>query len=249
MLSPVPLGEEPSLELPSCFTVSTWNVWFDKHHREERFAALLDGLKSHGPDIMAFQEVTLPFVRAAQSAEWLKGGYWISSTDHNNLGTVLVSRVRPSHLSWTELPTKMGRRMLTADFPGGLRVGVVHLESLANSDLRQQQLAAAFQTLKPKQSSILLGDFNFGDGDPEGQSLDPDFPDAWPTLHPGNAGFTYDTLTNPMACTERETKQERLDRVLFRGLNLQSVETLGTLPLREGLFPSDHFGLLTRFQM
>lgn len=249
MLLPVPLGGEPSGELPPVFTISTWNIWFDKHHRDERFAALLNGLKGHEPDIMAFQEVTLPFVRAVQTTDWLKSGYWISSTDHNHLGTVLVSRVRPSHLSWTELPTKMGRRMLTADFPGGLRIGVVHLESLANSDLRQRQLAAAFQTLKSQQSSILLGDFNFGDGEPEERSLDPDFPDAWPTLHPGNPGYTRDTLTNSMARMGRETKQERLDRVLFRGLNLQSIEMLGTQPLRDNLFPSDHFGLIARFHM
>jgi endonuclease/exonuclease/phosphatase family metal-dependent hydrolase len=220
-------------------------VWFDKHQRDERFRALLGILEKHDPEIMAFQEVTLPFIRVLQEAEWLKqGGHWVSAVDHNNLGTVLVGRVQPQTLGWLELPTSMGRRLLVADFPGGLRVGVAHLESLANEQLRVQQLETAFAYLKATPSSVLLGDFNFPDQAPEAASLDPDFLDAWPATHPESPGYTRDTIANSMARLGREDKQERLDRILLRGLQLSQVELLGNEPLREGLYPSDHYGLL-----
>lgn len=242
---PQPLGGESASALPASFSISTWNVWFDKHHRDERFAGLLEILRTFDPEIMAFQEVTLPFVRAIQGAEWLRQRHWISALDPNNLGTVLVSRVRPDSLRWLELPTAMGRRLLIADF-GALRVGVAHLESLANESLRQEQLRSAFAVLKETPGSVLLGDFNFTDGDPEAAALDPSFQDAWPHLHPGTAGYTRDTVANPMARFGRQDKQHRLDRIMLRGLHLESVQLLGRDPLREGLYPSDHYGLLAR---
>jgi endonuclease/exonuclease/phosphatase family metal-dependent hydrolase len=235
--------------VPAEISISTWNVWFDKHAREQRFPALLEILRAHDAEIMAFQEVTPPFVRAIQESEWLQKRHWISAVDHNNLGTVLVSRVRPDRLTWTELPTKMGRRLLTADFPRGLRVGVCHLESLANVGLRSEQMRTAFAALRPAPRSILLGDFNFADGAPEALSIDPDFVDAWPAAHPASPGYTRDTRANPMGRFGREDKQERLDRVLLRGPKLKSIEMLGTEPIGEGLYPSDHFGLLARISL
>lgn len=252
-LSPIPirercassLGGQSQAILPATFTISTWNVWFDKHHREERFRALLDILNSHRPEIMAFQEVTLPFVRVLQETEWLHHeGHWVSAIDHNNLGTVLVSRLQPQRLYWLDLPTSMGRRLLVADFAAGLRVAVAHLESLANDKLRQQQLETAFVHLKEAPSSILLGDFNFPDGAPEAASLDPDFLDAWTASQGESPGYTRDTIANPMARFGREEKQDRLDRILLRGLRPSAITLLGQQSLREGLFASDHFGLL-----
>lgn len=246
-LTPRSLGETGAAgPLPPTFTISTWNVWFDKHCREERFVGLLEILRRREPAIMAFQEVTLPFVRALQDSDWLRSGYWVSALDPNNLGTVLVSRFEPKSLGWVELPGKMGRRLLVADFAGGLRVGVVHLESLANEAIRQEQLATAFATLKGSPGSILLGDFNFSDGSPEARALSPDFLDAWAAAHPGDPGYTRDTLVNSMARSGRESKRQRLDRILLRGLTLDSIEMIGLSPLREGMYPSDHFGLFSR---
>jgi endonuclease/exonuclease/phosphatase family metal-dependent hydrolase len=251
-LTPLPLGapatEPLSSELGSVFSLSTWNVWFDKHHRESRFRALLDVLRCHAPTIMAFQEVTLPFVRVVQESDWLTRGHWISAVDPNNLGTAMIGRAQPLQLRWLELPSAMGRRLLLADFEGALRIGVVHLESLAARELRQEQLRVAFAALKEVPHSILLGDFNFPDGAPECAALDPDFQDAWPLLQPATPGYTRDTLANPMGRLGRQEKQQRLDRILFRGLNVLSVQLLGDQPFAPGLFPSDHFGLLARFQ-
>lgn len=141
----------------------------------------------------------------------------------------------------------MGRRLLVADFAGGVRVGVVQLESLANPDRRREQLATAFAVVKEAPRSVLLGDFNFPDGAPETVALDPEFTDAWPSLFAGDPGYTRDTVVNRMARFGRQEKQQRLDRILFRGLRPQSLEMLGREPIGPDLYPSDHFGLLARF--
>ena len=92
-LKPTILGTPPTQPLPREFSLSTWNVWFDKHLRAERNSALLDELSRHRPHVMLFQEVTLPFVRALQAAVWLRDGYWISGVEHNEIGVVKVARV------------------------------------------------------------------------------------------------------------------------------------------------------------
>jgi tyrosyl-DNA phosphodiesterase 2 len=246
-LQPVPLGGPGRRSLPSPFTVSTWNVWFDKHRRDERFAALLGIVRSHGPDLMAFQEVTPPFVRAVQELDWPE--HWISATDHGNLGTLLIGRIAPVALQWVALPSSMGRRLLVADFPEGLRVAVCHLESLGpNGPLRAEQLRTALQALQDR-PAVLLGDFNFGDHAPEAAALDRRFQDAWQAIHADAPGFSRDTTANAMARLGRETKQERLDRILVSPhLEVLEAELLGTAEIAPGLFPSDHFGLRATLQ-
>ena len=46
-LEPIWLGAPLEEELPSEFTVSTWNVWFDRFRREERNTALLAELEGY----------------------------------------------------------------------------------------------------------------------------------------------------------------------------------------------------------
>lgn len=251
LLRPIPLGQPTEKELPDTFSISTWNVWFDRHHREERFLAILQTLQQRLPEIMAFQEVTTPFIRALQAVEWLKNGYWLSAVEPNQLGVLLVSRCRPHCLEMVDLPSSMGRRLLVAHFADGLRVGVCHLESVqSNGPVRQEQLQAAQSKLRNQGRSLLLGDFNFPDGAPEAQAIAEDFVDLWPSHHPGDPGFTIDTTLNSMGHRGPSVVRLRLDRILCRGgLKVHSMERLGTEPFGEHLFCSDHFGLLAHLSM
>ncbi len=251
LLQPIHLGVPTEEELPHNFSISTWNVWFDRHHREERFQAMLQSLQQKNPEIMAFQEVTTPFIRALQAVEWLKEGHWVSAIEPNQLGVLLVSRCRPLSLEMVSLPSSMGRRLLVAHFSGGLQVGVCHLESVrSNGPIRQEQLQAAQSLLREGDFAVLLGDFNFPDDAPEVQTIADDFTDLWPSHHPGDAGFTIDSTLNPMGHRGPSAVQLRLDRILYRGgLKIHSMERLGTEPLGEHLFCSDHFGLLANLNM
>lgn len=250
-LQPVRLGEPHLTRLPERFSLTSWNVWFDQYQREQRFQALLSLLGRHQPDLMAFQEVTVPFIRALKSCPWLQDGAWLSADEPNLLGVLLVSRVRPLALEMVELPSEMGRRLLVASFEGGLEVGVCHLESIAkNGPTRHEQLQHAQDRLRRGPRALLVGDFNFPDGAAEEQAIEPDFVDLWLSGRPGEPGFTVDSVLNSMKRRGTSITQLRIDRMLARGdLRLASIDRLGTEPITEQLFCSDHFGLLAQLHM
>lgn len=250
MLKPQPLGEGQYESIQDEFLISTWNVWFDAFHREERFPQLLQELSNHRPHLMAFQEVTMPFVQALRDAEWLRENYWISALDPQQIGVVLVGRVEPGSIYFHQLPSNMGRRLLVGDFEfasGGLRLAAGHFESVrSNTETRIKQLGSAFRLLKESPRSVLVGDFNCGDDGPEQEAFDSAFADLWPRLRGDDPGYTIDSDRNPML---RGKARARLDRVLCSaGLEPLEIELLGTRAFADGLLPSDHFGLLARFR-
>ena len=161
----------------------------------------------------------------------------------------MVSRLPVRSLRFEPLPTNLGRRLLVADFEGGLRVTTAHFESMpAGRPVRVAQLQKAFPLLTGR-ASVLTGDFNFGDLDTtEKAAMQPDFVDLWPALHPGDPGYTRDTLANPMGSRAQSSRQERLDKILIHRLNPQSIQRLGTEPTGAALYPSDHFGLLAHIE-
>jgi tyrosyl-DNA phosphodiesterase 2 len=104
----------------------------------------------------------------------------------------------------------------------------------------------------------LCGDFNFCSTWPEeNQNIPPDFRDLWPILHPNEPGWTEDTAINIMRYEMKHShKQVRFDRVLLfasEPVNNRFVpefmELVGTehIPNNGAVWPSDHFGLFTRF--
>ena len=242
----------PELEADAELSLCTWNVWSSKFERMARNVALLQCLSIHRPHVMVFQEVTPPFVRAVQACEWLKAEYWISATHHSQLGTLMVSRLKGESLKLITMPSRMGRRLLVLELPGGFRVATVHLESSASAHAtRMEQLEFALGYLKQAPSSVLLGDFNFSD---KVASEEPDwngFQDVWRSVRPGEPGFTFDTVLNPMADDGRKSGyRARLDKVLVGGkAQGLTIQLLGTQPFRDEIFRSDHFGLLSRVRL
>jgi endonuclease/exonuclease/phosphatase family metal-dependent hydrolase len=106
---------------------------------------------------------------------------------------------------------------------------------------------------------VLLGDFNS-----DAESSDPDqngayqlllgagFLDAWSAAHPGVSGFTW-PLHDEDPFTPFSTPSQRIDLVLFRGLNqVLSAELIGneTSDLTpSGLWPSDHAGVVVTLRI
>lgn len=241
-LEPTPLGAGHYEPLTEPLRLTSWNVWFDRHQRERRFQGLLEELSRWRPHLMAFQEVTMPFVRAILACEWLQGSYWISAREPNQLGVLMVGRVLPSSLRFEALPSEMGRRLLLCEMEG-VTVASCHLESTGQGGpRRKEQLARSFQLLNPYQRCVLMGDFNFADGTPECSVLDSAYQDAWGDQ---TDAYTIDSQRNSMLTRTRPSSQVaiRIDRVLSRGLRVDERSLLGTEPIEEGLHPSDHFGL------
>jgi tyrosyl-DNA phosphodiesterase 2 len=257
----------PAAALPAPvddISVATFNVWFGEKRLEDRCLALLRILEERRPDVIALQEVTIPFMAGLRSAPWLQREYVMSdfmgtTVAEASYGVVMLSRLPVESMELHDLPTRMGRKLLMARVlvnDTRLAVGTVHLESLLDSaPYRGRQLAQIFKTLKDEDHAILMGDFNFCSSWPEEQArLDPDYVDVWPALRKKEPGFTEDTDVNRMLAAMRDKKAVRYDRVLVRsgkpGWKPTAIELLGTEPISSAhpdVFPSDHFGLFARF--
>jgi endonuclease/exonuclease/phosphatase family metal-dependent hydrolase len=100
---------------------------------------------------------------------------------------------------------------------------------------------------------LLSGDYNSSPGKPTYDNiLDPAFTDPQPAVAPGEPGLTCcqaADLMNPTSIAD-----ERIDLTLYRGrFRPTSVEVVGTDPATDrtpaGLWPSDHFGVLTKVEL
>ena len=111
----------------------------------------------------------------------------------------------------------------------------------------------------PSSTSLLfMGDTNLRGTDCAPLITSQHFIDLYPTLtasHPTNdaAGYTYDTVVNRMiAAMGRKNSRARYDRVLGKvgeGLEVAGMWRAGMEPIREGVWISDHFGLVTEMKV
>ena len=178
-------------------------------------------------------------------------------------GHLRVGDVQAGHYATVlSAPTVAGtvtipRGWISADltFQGrAVRVVATHLESFSAA---VQQAQGAELVAGPASSSlpvIIAGDLNTGPQASGGfltptyqQILQSGFTDTWPVTSPGAPGFT-----NPFHAEDPygpSVADKRIDLVLVKG-NLQPVsDTLvGTFPV-DGLWPSDHAGVIARIRI
>ena len=140
------------------------------------------------------------------------------------------------------------------------RVLTTHLESF-NLDL---QAAQAIELVNGPAISdvpvILAGDLNSDADNPDpAQSpayhilINAGFLDVWPTIHPGDPGFTW-PLHGEDPFTPSSSPGQRIDLILTRGSSIeaQTIALTGnslTDLTPSGLWPSDHAGVVALFQL
>ncbi len=215
----------------------------------DRARALLREAKGVNPDIVAFQEVTAGFMTAiTQDSGW--AGYHASVSGHGEPpgGLLVLSRYPFAKIVYRKLPSPSGRSALFATLDLGsepLVVANVHLESL-----REDRAARAIQMefvdahMPHRGLAVVMGDFNFGDQDPEDGRL-MSWTDAWIRLRPAEAGHTYDLDANPLARKHAFAAEpsRRLDRILTSPrLVPTAVGLTGQVAGPSGP-PSDHYGV------
>lgn len=235
-------------------TVTTYNIWFNDKHAEQRYRAIAELLSREAPDIMAFQEVNPTALTVFLEQRWIREQYRSAAAvggRRGNYGLLLLSRVPVDSVTYTRLPTRLSRGYLTAQLTlNGERLTVVdiHLESgKASAHLRARQLGQIRQSQRDAANVVMVGDFNIRDS--EDAVIGPDYRDAWPVLRPGEPGYTEDTTINHMRFDMKDKHRHvRFDRVLTKGDRWipESIELLGREPISAALprvFPSDHFGV------
>ena len=180
--------------------------------------------------------------------------------------------------SMIRLKTTLGRKCQYVDVKKNgtvFRFGTVHIESYVTSpNIREIQMGSIFEVLEKQtlaELSFLVGDFNFHETDKENKFIDDsNFTDTWPVVNKNEKGLTFETKTNLMAKHSvligegiASPVLQRLDRILYWPKNSSKLwipegcELLGTssfkdVLLNDGtkvqLFPSDHFGLCSKFK-
>ena len=241
-------------DLPRALTVVTYNVLADPAQARLRVPALLALLRRSGADIIALQEVAPWFLRRLLAQRWTRA-YQLPGTRHKPVvahGCLIMSRLPLVSYRALVLPSKQQRQALLVTLRAGQRtlaVATVHLDSfLHDGPSRARQLQRLWPELARADDALLLGDFNFGDGEqPETGELEPAYVDAWLRLRPGQPGYTWDMERSQMARAGAfpGERSRRLDRILLRSQlwRPSAVAIIGQRPVAPGVFPSDHFGL------
>ncbi len=223
---------------PEQLTVATFNVLFDLYDPElldthRRTRATLSLLRSVDADLIALQEVTAPFLRALLDLPWVREHYFVSdgpaAETVETYGQVLLSR--HPFASLRQYVFSRDKRILLGElaFAGGsLWVAAPHLTSdrvSSGAAARTAQLqtlvewSLSLESEGPEVPDVLvLGDFNLDDASRELEDLEATgFVDVWPSLRPGDKGFTFDPSRNTLAAlTTTSGQSKRLDRILVR---------------------------------
>jgi endonuclease/exonuclease/phosphatase family metal-dependent hydrolase len=235
-------------------TVTTYNIWFNGKHAEQRHRTIAELLSREVPDIMAFQEVTPAALAVFLEQPWIREKYRSAATvggRRGNYGMLLLSRLPVDTVTYTRLPSRLSRGYLTAQLTlNGERLTVVgvHLESgKAAAPVRARQLGQIYESHRAAADVAIMGDFNIRDS--EDGIVGADHRDVWAELRPDEPGYTEDTSINLMRYDmKNKHRHVRFDRVLTKGETWtpESIELIGREPLSRALprvFPSDHFGL------
>jgi tyrosyl-DNA phosphodiesterase 2 len=238
-------------------TLATYNVWFSDYWAVERYRAIATLLSARAPDVMVFQEVNSVALAEFLGQPWIRRHYHRAAAagdDFGDYGMLMLSRLPITGVTYTRLPSRLGRGYLRAEFVVNghpLVICCVHLESAkAAAPLRARQLARVFGALEAPNDVVVLGDFNMRDA--EDSLITAPYVDVWPALRPDEKGFTEDTSINLLRWDSKPKKRHvRFDRILVKGTRWSpaAIELVGTEPISSAcprVFPSDHFGLVCR---
>eukprot|EP01117_Protostelium_nocturnum_P017024 TRINITY_DN6851_c0_g1_i2.p1 TRINITY_DN6851_c0_g1~~TRINITY_DN6851_c0_g1_i2.p1 ORF type:complete len:324 (+),score=95.14 TRINITY_DN6851_c0_g1_i2:58-1029(+) len=236
--------------------VVTYNVWFGDY-KDVRIEQLLKEVKEERPDFIGFQEVTPYIVTMIRDSDWVQRDYFVTDTIGETVvpyGCLLLSRFKPISFEFHKFPTTQGRKLIMGKFKVNDRifsVGTVHLESYPHQKAeRKAQMEISFAQLGvDSNSSILMGDCNFPDGE-ENSRVPEEYVDSWRVIHSPpppdynavnpkedrteyeiNAfGYTFDPKRNQMT---EPYPPSRIDRIFLRSRDwrVSGIKMLGTVQI------------------
>jgi poly(A) polymerase len=251
----VPAVPQPAEPPVTTLRVLTWNTLWDRYdadliHTARRRPLLLAELEHADADVIALQEVERDLLNRLLTAAWVRERYTLctdpAGTDVDDSGVLLLSRVPVLESARHVLgPYKQVTAITVA---GPVVVAAVHLTSDHTADgphRRTTELAALTGGLAGLDVPVVVaGDVNDGGGTPARRL---GLRDAWTEAHGReDRTATFDPARNPLAAVGSPAgRASRLDRVLLRGVDLtvRAARLAGDVP-RDGLFASDHFGVL-----
>jgi endonuclease/exonuclease/phosphatase family metal-dependent hydrolase len=243
--------------------ILTLNTWQERGPWRDRWELILKGLKEYDADIVGLQEVfNMDWAREIHK----RSGYSYLAVSGEHSGLIFLSKFKPVEQECLVMTTKSP----TEDYlryvfyvqvdAGGEKVALfnTHLSWKADENeirLKQtQELGTFVQKKSGELPVVLMGDLNAGPDTPSVTYLREmlKWCDTFGAKHPGNPGLTWD-YRNPYAEAEREKMAERrIDYIFIReqtGLfeTIRCSRVVFDKPSKEGVYPSDHFGVMTEF--
>ena len=223
----------------------TYNIWFDEKYFHQRIKTLCQIIKQQNPDFIALQEVTEESLKIIKKA--FPRYNFIGEDLNFSYDVLLLSKYKPKNWDKYLLPkTKMGRSILFGVFQINktlLTVGTFHLESdFSKNNPKEEQfnfITSLFQT-----KTVIMGDTNLT------QNINTHYLDAFLQAgEPNEEKYTYSKNN-----TNVKSNNSRLDRIFY---NFETSPTkfqlVGTNPSviteQSSIHPSDHFGVLTEFDI
>ncbi|MQM13906.1 hypothetical protein Taro_046833 [Colocasia esculenta] len=262
--------------------ILSYNVWSEDVMLQERMEAIGVLIQEKSPDLICFQEVTPNIYKIFENSNWWQA--YSSSVPpemayRRNYFCMQLSKL-PACFSQTRIGLPIKRRELCiAQVDAGkgkstLAFATVHLvcpnphpcyphQRYSAERIAQAQEALSALTNYP--NVVFGGDMNWDEEVDGPVPLPPGWVDAWEKKRPGEDGWTFDTMANPMLWWKPPLRK-RLDRFLccLKDFSISSIELIGTRAIPElyyskekkvgkmmvpeqivlPLLPSDHFGLL-----
>lgn len=240
--------------------IATLNTWGNSGPYQERWNFLWQELHSLAPDVICLQEVFNPTLtegiktnlRFPFSAASLEAGLCVITrfpiVVEEILNYHVVSPLESYERSAILVTLEIGKEKLL--------IANTHLSwKLEDRQTRIAQIEELLQAVKKlKTCAILTGDFNdIPESTPIEKIKSAGFIDTFNSLHHTSAGITWDNH-NPFIRTHDVTFPNRRIDFLFAEEKLLRRHALKTCEVafnrhnEEGIYPSDHYGLLAEIE-
>jgi endonuclease/exonuclease/phosphatase family metal-dependent hydrolase len=262
---------EPPAGSDDTLTVTTLNLMSDLALWEQRGPLIADELARLAPDVIAFQEVVLPFDTATWLADRL-GGYEVllgpkSRRSGQSEAVAILSRLPVEHHERIEFgaQNRVAQKVIVRHGSTRWEVANAHLHwSIHDDDTRVGQVRRMMDWLTSDLPTVVCGDFNarpsyralaaarerFDSAYALANGHEPEFtfphalyrgPRVWPTP------MRWATrLLRPMLTFRRAPWRATVDYILVeRGIQVLRCDTCFAHPApgQPHLYPSDHVGL------
>lgn len=236
--------------------ILTLNIWGTRGPLDRR-QILIDAIRALNPDILCLQEATdeklLSTLSYPTCLQAPIGGLAILSRF-----PAKTNRVETYRTASALEPYR--RQVLLAELDigdGSLWAVTTHLAwQAADEPTRISQVEELLKLVEPLPDHLLLsGDFNAEPASPPIQRIvSSGFQDLFTTLHPQEPGITWDNRNPFIQSHTVKFPDRRIDYLFLRKkalewARLDDCRVVCGSPNPEGLFPSDHYGVLARLSV
>lgn len=245
-------------------SILSLNIWFDSEDWPARFELMLKEIRELDPDIIGLQEVIQRQDldnQAMQLADSLGYHYYFNSVDDESrdtrFGNAIVSRYPIEETNFRALePLDAYRKVVHTRISvdgKALDMYNTHLHNpFEATEIRKTQMRDMLDFIDETSTSDLVfvtGDFNANPNWEEMDLMYERFIDVYPIFHENHLDPEHSTLNYHLGYSQR-----RIDYVFFEEksrdfLSPVSAEIVLDEPDENDIYPSDHFGVLARFDV